>query len=171
MLRQTVIEDTIIDSINIIFDEKIEEIILSNPKVSSIEMAYEKYGDLEEKTHPVVKQLLKYFNKEEFKFNLDDLNLSKCSDFQRKVLKIQFETPLGQTNHYKDIAIKIHNPKSSRAVGNALRNNPFPIIIPCHRTIKSNNEIGGFSGNLNSYYKKILLEHEGHLIKEGKVLS
>lgn len=171
MLRQCIIEKTIIGSVSIVFESKIEEIILSNPKTSSVEISYEKYGDLEEKFHPIANELMKYFSKDNFNFRLDELNLSKCGDFQKSVLIQEFETPFGQTNHYKDLAIKINNPNSSRAVGNALKNNPFPIVIPCHRTIKANNEIGGFGGDLNNYYKKILLEHEGHLIKDNKVIT
>ena len=171
MLRQCIIEDTIIGSVTIIYESKVEEILLSNPKTSSVEMAWEKYGELEEKHHRIADEISNYFRKDSFNFRLEDLNLSKCREFQRSVLVKAFETPFGQTNHYKDLAIKIDNPNSSRAVGNALRNNPFPIIIPCHRTIRANNEIGGFAGDLNNHYKRILLEHEGHVIRNNRVIA
>lgn len=171
MLRQYIIEKTIIGPVTLIFREKIEEILLSNPKTSSVEMAYEKYGELDDGFHPIADEIQNYFSKKPFDFRLDELNLSRCGDFQRAVLVQQFNTPLGQTNHYKDLAIRISNPNSSRAVGNALRNNPFPIVIPCHRTIKASNEVGGFAGDLKNHYKKILLEHEGHLIKDNKVIT
>ncbi len=171
MFKQAFIENTIIGSITIVFSKRIEEIILSSANVSSCEIAYEKYGDLCVSDHPVVVELLNYFNKDDFNFSVDDLNFSKCGDFQKSVLMEEFKTPFGEVNHYKDLAMKIDNPNSSRAVGNALRNNPFPIIIPCHRTIKVNGEIGGFNGGLNNYYKKILLEHEGHFVKNQKIIT
>ena len=162
MFKRAFIENTIIGSITIVFSKKIEEIILSTPVKSSSELAYERYGDLILKDHTVVLEFLNYFNGDDFRFDIDDLNLSKCGDFQRSVLMEEFKTPWGVVNHYKDLALKINNPNSSRAVGNALKNNPFPII--------SNGEIGGFKGDLNkNYYKKILLKHEGHIIKNQKI--
>ena len=174
MKRQCNINTNLIGPISLVFDEKIEEIILSNPKTSSIELAYNKYGPLEEDENKVVKEfdscLNQYLEKKLWKFDLNILNLNKCSDFQKKVLIEQCETKFGDVNYYKDLAIAIGQPNASRAVGNALRNNPFPIIIPCHRTIKGNNEIGGFAGDLKNYYKKILLKHEGNKINDYKVL-
>ena len=61
---------------------------------------------------------------------------------------------------YKEIAIKIGRPKSSRAVANACGKNPLPIIRPCHRVICSNGELGGYSGSGGARLKKILLKIE-----------
>ena len=61
---------------------------------------------------------------------------------------------------YKEIAIKIGRPKSSRAVANACGKNPLPIIRPCHRVICSNGELGGYSGSGGTRLKKILLKIE-----------
>jgi len=57
--------------------------------------------------------------------------------------------------------------ESSRAVGNALRKNPKPMIIPCHRVVKSNGDIGGYSEGKN--LKKELLEKEGVTVENGKI--
>lgn len=176
MFKKYTIENTIISSITIIFKEKIEEIILSNPEKDSKIIAYEKYGNLEDGENKCVlsqvKEIKNYFKNKKANFNLNCLNLDKITSFQKSVLIAQSKTSFGDINYYKDIAIRINNEKSSRAVGNALRNNPFAIIIPCHRTIKSNNEIGGFSGFVkDNDFKKILLEHEGHEIINNKCIK
>ena len=66
--------------------------------------------------------------------------------------------PYGSTMSYKDIANKIKSPRGHRAVANANARNPIPIIIPCHRVIKSNGDFGEYGGG--SILKKKLLEFE-----------
>ncbi|MDP2938576.1 MAG: MGMT family protein [Candidatus Omnitrophota bacterium] len=78
--------------------------------------------------------------------------------FKISVLKATLKIPLGQTRTYQWLAKKIGNPKAVRAVGNALKKNPFPLIIPCHRVIKSDSKIGGYAGGTKM--KKYLLELE-----------
>ena len=84
----------------------------------------------------------------------------KGTDFQMKVWKEISQIPYGETRTYKDIAVAIGRPNSSRAVANACGKNPYPIEIPCHRVIKSNGEIGGYSGKGGVKVKKILLSKE-----------
>ena len=84
----------------------------------------------------------------------------KSSHFQKLVWKEIEKIPYGKTKSYKDIAIRIGNPKSSRAVANACGKNPLPIIRPCHRVICSNGEIGGYSANGGAKLKKALLKIE-----------
>jgi len=87
-------------------------------------------------------------------------NKLKGTNFQIKVWKEIEKIPKGKTKSYKEIAIAIGRPKSSRAVANACGKNPYPIEIPCHRVIKSNGEIGGYSGKGGVKVKKILLSKE-----------
>ena len=54
--------------------------------------------------------------------------------------------PKGQTRTYKQVAIAIKKPKAIRAVANAVGKNPYPIVIPCHRVIRSDGKLGGYSG-------------------------
>ncbi|MDO5849199.1 MAG: MGMT family protein [Methanobrevibacter sp.] len=175
MYKQWNLKTDLIGPISIISNEKIEEIILSNPQENSMSLAFKRYGPLEMGKNDSVEEfetfLNHYLKSENYDFDLKNLNLDKCKDFQKRVLKEQCKTEFGSTNYYKDIAIAINNPNASRAVGNALRNNPFPIVVPCHRTIKGNNEIGGFSGDVKNFYKKILLHHEGNEIKDNKILK
>ena len=67
------------------------------------------------------------------------------TEFQKKVYYVVAKIPSGQTMTYKEVAIAIGNPKSYRAVGNALNKNPYVPEVPCHRVIKSDGSIGGFA--------------------------
>ena len=87
-------------------------------------------------------------------------NKLKGTNFQIKVWKEIAKIPKGKTKSYKEIAIAIGRPKSSRAVANACGKNPYPLEIPCHRVIKSNGEIGGYSGKGGVKVKRILLSKE-----------
>jgi len=64
--------------------------------------------------------------------------------FAKKVYKVVLKIPLGEVRTYKWIAKKIGHPQAYRAVGQVLKNNPYPLIIPCHRVIASNGCIGGY---------------------------
>ena len=101
-------------------------------------------------------QLKEYFAGERLRFSLR-LN-PKGSDFQRQVLEVVSRIPYGETASYSDIARMVGKPKSVRAVGTSNRNNPLPIIIPCHRVIGSNGKLTGFSGGAE--FKQWLLDLE-----------
>ena len=81
--------------------------------------------------------------------------------FQQSVWKELIFIPYGQRRSYGDIARNLNRPKAYRAVGSANGKNPLPIIIPCHRVIKSNGQIGGFNLDLNLKQKLLALECEG----------
>jgi len=103
-------------------------------------------------------------------FQLDLIDLGGCSEFQRRVLLAEHKIPRGWVSTYGRIARSLGVSKAARAVGTALARNPFPIIIPCHRAIRSNGELGGFRGGL--MMKRALLELEGvEVSATGKVLT
>ncbi|MHA1197211.1 MAG: methylated-DNA--[protein]-cysteine S-methyltransferase [Promethearchaeota archaeon] len=95
-----------------------------------------------------------------------DLNLEGKfkSKFSLGVIQVLLKTRPGETTDYYTIARKIGT-KAYRAVGNILRNNPLPLIIPCHRVIRKNGNLGGFSGAIGDCWetrlKKLLLRIEG----------
>ncbi len=92
----------------------------------------------------------------------------ELSGFQQKVYGATRRIPRGQVSTYKEIALAIGKPGAARAVGNALNKNPFPIEVPCHRVVRSDLKLGGFSKGPRE--KKRLLEKEGVLIdKEGLI--
>lgn len=72
-------------------------------------------------------------------------NNQNFTPFQKKVYRAILKIPRGETRSYKWVAEKIGDPNAARAVGNALNKNPYPIIIPCHRVIRSDGSIGGYA--------------------------
>ena len=104
----------------------------------------------------VSSQLNQYFEGVRQTFDLKvDLNMST---FFINTLEEVKKIPYGSTMSYKDIANNIKSPRGHRAVANANARNPIPIIIPCHRVIKSNGDFGEYGGG--SILKKNLLEFE-----------
>jgi methylated-DNA-[protein]-cysteine S-methyltransferase len=82
--------------------------------------------------------------------------------FQRSVWSALQEIPYGTTKSYQDIAGQIGKPTATRAVGSANGRNPIPIIIPCHRVIKADGTLGGYSSGIE--IKKALLGLEGSAV-------
>ncbi len=115
------------------------------------------FGETKEKVYNEDKENIKKYlaNK---KLELD---ISYLSPFQQAVLKELIKLERGETSSYGNIAKRIEKPGSARAVGNAVRNNPFPPFIPCHRVIRADGNLGGFGGKQNSIVKRKLLEAEG----------
>ena len=88
----------------------------------------------------------------------------KGTDFQIKVWKELERIPVGETRTYKEIAEAVGCPNSYRAVANACSANPNPIIIPCHRVVRSNGALGGYSGVGGVVKKREILESEGVIL-------
>ena len=84
----------------------------------------------------------------------------KATEFEVKVWKEISKIPYGETRTYKDLAIAIGKPDSARAVANACGKNPYPPIIPCHRVIRTDGKLGGYSGKGGIKTKKKLLLEE-----------
>jgi methylated-DNA-[protein]-cysteine S-methyltransferase len=81
------------------------------------------------------------------------------TSFQKKVYAVVKKIPKQKTRSYKWVAEKIGNPKAARAVGQALKKNPFLGKVPCHRVIRSDGKLGGYAGGAKK--KKQLLKQEG----------
>ena len=88
----------------------------------------------------------------------------KGTKFQVKVWKYLKSIPKGKVKTYKEVAIAINMPKAARAVANACAKNPYAPNIPCHRVIRSNGSLGGFSAPGGTKAKKNLLKKEGFLL-------
>jgi len=104
-------------------------------------------------------RIIKMYAGEESGFSLSGLNLSKLTNFSAKVLRHTYKIPRGKVATYSGLAAKLGKPRAARAVATALANNPFPIIIPCHRVVRADGSLGGFGGGLKM--KRELLEREG----------
>lgn len=92
-------------------------------------------------------------------FNLDMVAMETCKPFQRRVLLADYEIPRGHVNTYGNIARRIGVTGGSRATGQALAQNPFPLVIPCHRVVRADGGIGGYRGGADM--KRALLTMEG----------
>ena len=88
----------------------------------------------------------------------------KGTKFQLKVWKYLKTIPKGEVKTYKQVAISIKSPKSARAVANACAKNPYAPKIPCHRVIRSDGSLGGYSGKGGIKTKKLLLKREGIIV-------
>jgi len=104
--------------------------------------------------------LADYWKGKRVDFSRCPLELASYSSFSKKVWAQTRLIPYGEVRSYKWVAERIGS-KGFRAVGKALGNNPFPIIVPCHRVIKEDGELGGFSSGLG--IKRKLLKIEGFL--------
>ena len=116
------------------------------------------------RTADIVHQLRAYFAGERRSFDVR-LDLRHTTPFQRRVLLAAARVPAGQVVSYGEIARRIGQPQGSRAVGQALGQNPVPIVIPCHRVIAAGGRIGGYTGGLG--IKRKLLRLEGALAAAG----
>lgn len=105
------------------------------------------------------KKLKQYLAGEQVRFGVENIDMSRLYRFQRTVLLCERQIPYGWVSTYGRLAVKIGNPGAARAVGTALARNPFPLVIPCHRTIRANGFLGGFQGGTKM--KRALLELEG----------
>lgn len=94
------------------------------------------------------------------KFKNNNLKDIKGTDFQVLVWKEILKIPYGETRTYKEIAQAIGKPNSSRAVANACGKNPYAPDIPCHRVIRSDGKLGGYSGVGGLKMKEKLLKIE-----------
>ncbi len=101
--------------------------------------------------------LLDYYNGLPVNFNIP-VDLSWCTPFQLHVMTAIRTIPYGSTLSYKQIGINAGYPKAARAVGNAAGSNLTPVVIPCHRVIMYNGNMGGFSDKTD--FKKLLLDLE-----------
>jgi len=100
------------------------------------------------------KELIEYFKGTRKQFTVP-VDFTVLSEFQKRVLEEVMKIPYGETRSYEEIAKRIGKPGASRAIGQALKRNPFPILIPCHRVTYSNKGIGGFL--VGADVKEILL--------------
>ena len=122
----------------------------------SVNLPYKKSSSTFSKK--VISQLENYFGNSKFRFSIPFI--TDGTPYQEKVWQALQKIPCGTTKTYGDLAKKINS--SPRAVGNACRENPLPIIIPCHRII-AKNTIGGYAGASSGEkinIKKWLLQHE-----------
>jgi methylated-DNA-[protein]-cysteine S-methyltransferase len=109
---------------------------------------------------PVRRELEEYFGGRRRAFDVA-LDWTLVGPFGRRVLRVTSEIPYGGVLSYAEVAADAGSPRGSRAAGNALGANPIPIVIPCHRVLRSGGALGGYGGGVPR--KRWLLELEGAL--------
>lgn len=110
-----------------------------------------------QKTCPFEKKIIGYLKGTTKRLDIR-FDVSRLTPFQQIVLKTLKKIPYGKVRTYQWLAKTIGRPRSVRAVGNALHINPIPLVLPCHRIIKSDGAIGGFA--CGSKMKRMLLKLE-----------
>jgi methylated-DNA-[protein]-cysteine S-methyltransferase len=109
-------------------------------------------------TEEVRRELEEYFEGRRRRFEVK-VDLSAIQGFSRKVLQQTSRIPFGSVITYRDVATRAGSPRAVRAAGNALGANPVPIVVPCHRVVRTGGGLGGYTGGLER--KEALLELEG----------
>ncbi len=108
-------------------------------------------------------RIIAYFDGDNVNFGADiPVSLNGFRGFSRRVLTTCRTIKFGQTITYAGLAKKAGRSAAGRAVGNALARNPLPLIIPCHRIIRSDGKLGGFSAPGGVSLKSRLISHEKH---------
>jgi len=142
---------------------KIVRVLLSRPELSVEDQVSELYPNSQASScaeiEAIATGIKAFLEGEDIVFSLDLADLELCSAFQQTVLRAEQGIPRGRISTYQLIAAHLGKGKATRAVGNALANNPFPIIVPCHRAIRSDRHLGGYQGGVEM--KRALLEKEG----------
>jgi methylated-DNA-[protein]-cysteine S-methyltransferase len=106
-----------------------------------------------------LRELDEYFAGRRRRFEVPlDWRLTRAP-YAREVLRATARIPFGLTSTYTEIAARAGSPRGQRAAGNALGSNPIPIVVPCHRVLRSGGAIGGYGGGPEM--KRFLLRHEG----------
>jgi methylated-DNA-[protein]-cysteine S-methyltransferase len=118
----------------------------------------------------VIAMLGCYFASERVDFSGVALDLSSVGSFHRKIYEAARELGWGETASYGDLARQAGSPGAARAVGQAMGQNPVPIVIPCHRVLASGRKIGGFSAYGGATTKERLLALEGVHLGNGTPL-
>jgi methylated-DNA-[protein]-cysteine S-methyltransferase len=106
------------------------------------------------------RELEEYFTGHREAFDLA-IDWRLVSPFARQVLSCTAAIPFGEVSSYAQVAAGAGSPRGSRAAGNALGSNPIPIVVPCHRVLRTGGQLGGYTGGLER--KRWLLDLEGTL--------
>jgi methylated-DNA-[protein]-cysteine S-methyltransferase len=112
---------------------------------------------------PVRRELEQYFEGTRRDFDVP-LDWTLVGPFARRVLRATARIPFGETSSYAEVAGHAGSPRGHRAAGNALGSNPMPIVVPCHRVLRSGGALGGYGGGIER--KRFLLALEGSLPDE-----
>lgn len=151
---------------------RVQWVFLPDRRRSLTRRIRERFGDTAPGSAPPIRRVARAIERclvgRSATFDLRALDFHLCSSFQEKVLRAEYGIPRGSVSTYARVARHIGAPRAARAVGRALATNPFPIVIPCHRAVRSDGSLGGYRGGVPM--KRALLEMEGVAITpDGRV--
>jgi methylated-DNA-[protein]-cysteine S-methyltransferase len=148
------------------YSSPVGDLLIESEGDAIITVSFLKDSKKEEVRTAVIEQCIEELNEYFFKgrkFFTVELNMIG-SVFQKKVWTELLTIPYGKTVSYEEVAIRVGDIKSIRAVGLANGQNPIAIIVPCHRVIGKNGDLVGYGGGMDN--KEWLLHHEGSLLKQ-----
>ena len=151
---------------------RVRQVFLSKKRQATEQVIREDYPGARRFSSPAIGELgcqvQRFLEGKAVVFGLEMMALEVCGEFQRRVLLAEYGIPRGWVSTYGRIAERIGAAGAGRAVGRALAENPFPIIIPCHRAVRADGELGGYQGG--NGMKRALLAMEGVVFtSKGKV--
>ncbi|MFA5366733.1 MAG: methylated-DNA--[protein]-cysteine S-methyltransferase [Dehalococcoidia bacterium] len=156
-----IIVDTSLGQILAVGSEKgLRRISIHTSRTAAVESAARQFPNAIESANvfgDLPQNLQRYARGERIVFK-DELDFDDATTFQRKVWESACVIPYGETRTYEWLAQRIGKTKATRAVGQALKRNPFPIIVPCHRVVGKDGSLTGFSAGID--LKKRLLDLE-----------
>lgn len=167
-MNRKIIRTTPFGSVGIIWtimndNPKIVRILLPKSGLSAEHQAFQVYPNSQASScteiDAVAAAIKGILEGDDIEISLDVADLDLCSAFQQSVLRAEHRIPRGSVSTYRLIATHLGKRNGARAVGNALAKNPFPLIVPCHRAVRSDRHLGGYQGGLEM--KRSLLEKEG----------
>lgn len=143
-------------------DSPIGELLLATTDVGLVRVAFDSEGfdevlqELSEKVGPLVlrasesldvaaAEVAEYFARSRTSFDLP-LDLRLISGFRREVVAHLMQIPYGKTESYAEVATAVGSPQAVRAVGGACAHNPLPLVVPCHRVVRTDGKPGGYLG-------------------------
>ena len=143
-------------------DNRLVETFLPRRKTNILRELKDRWPDAVEAPHllrPFQREVIDYFagRRRRFKVQID---LSELPLFRQAVLEACRRIPYGQTASYADLARAVGKPGAARAVGGAMAHNPLPLVIPCHRVLRSDGSLGGFSSTEGTGEKEHMLRLE-----------
>ena len=148
---------------------RIRRVFLSNAQASAEDRVRTAWANARPGSNTLITNLVEriqcFFEGEALDFELTLAALETCSAFQQRVLRAEHQIPRGWVSTYSRIAAHLGVRGGARAVGNALAQNPFPILVPCHRAIRADGSLGGYQGG--PAMKRTLLEREGLAFSPG----
>ena len=139
-------------------------IFLPRPHQNALTKAIQRIGPIEPGHTPAVLNLCKdiqlYFEGAPVRIPWKFLDLGALTPLQRKILKAVASVPWGKVRSYGEIAAQVGHPRACRFVGTTLAKNPFPIFVPCHRIIRADGSLGGFSAGTDLKKRMLALEKQ-----------